>query len=748
MTNPAFPAVNAGLPVPHQDTPLSTQVLTPAQAMEDEDTIDLRHYWDIIVKRKGTVLAFFTIVLLAVAVGTMLMTRIYRASLTLQVERQEAKVMDVQQVTPNESTGDSRDFYQTQYELLKSRTLAQRVIDQLNLASNPTFAQKSDSLPGLAKASDQQAKDLVRQNAGLESPLVGQFLANLTIEPVRNSRLIKVYYESTDPQLAARIVNALAQSYISLNLERRMDASSYATTFLQERLEQVRVKLEDSERALNQFARDKEIIRLDDKQSSVDSQTLQEYTIGLAKAQQERIQAESIYRQLKSTRNQGIPDVLQNPTIQNLKQSKAKLEGDYQDGLKVYKPSYPKMLQLEAQIAEVQARINDEINNVSSAITITYQAAKAKEEMISAELQKAKAGMLNLQDRSVQYGILLREADTNRQLYEGLLQRMKEVGVAGGVGLNNISVVDKAETPNRPFKPKLLLNLMIGAFLGLFGGIGLALLFEHLDDTIKHAEDVERGLGLPVLGIIPMLKKPANPDQDLSFESINDTRSGFAEAYRSLRTALQFSTPSGVPKVLMITSASMGEGKSTTSISLGISLAQTGKNVLLIDADLRKASLHKKLGTGNEKGLTNLLAGDAQAVDITCHTGVPNLFLIPAGPLPPNPAELLASAKMASLLSLATEKFDQVIIDGPPVLGLADALLLGNLSQATAMVIESESTRKGFARDAIKRLRAAHTRLLGGILTKVEAGGRGYGYYNSYYYYYQGATEQQARLTG
>ncbi|WP_301101391.1 polysaccharide biosynthesis tyrosine autokinase [Propionivibrio sp.] len=729
-----------------KDSALSTHLQAPNLSQHDDDAIDLRHYWEIILKRKWTIIFFFLIIVTAVAVGTLLMTPIFRSSITLQIERNDAKVVEIQQVTPNEGLSDSRDFYQTQYELLKSRTLAQRVIDQLNLAESLAFTQKSRSLLDyIGIGAQEETKDTQRRKAGQESPIVGQFLKLLTIEPVRNSRLVKVHFENADAQLATRVVNAVAQAYIALNLERRMDASSYAKTFLQERLEQVKAKLEDSEKNLNKFAREQEIIKGDEKQSSVDSQTLQEFTVALAKVQQERIQSESVYTQMKAAKTQGIPEVLLNPTIQRLKETKAKLEADYQDGLKTYKPGYPKMMQLEAQIAELQAKINEEVDNVRSSITSSYEAAKSKESMISAKLQQAKSSMLGLQDRSIQYNVLKREADTNRQLYEGLLHRYKEVGVAGGIGINNIAIVDKAEIPNHPFKPKLAINLLVAAFLGLFGGIALAFLFEHLDDTVKHGEDLERELHLPLLGLIPYLKNASDISKELAMELVNDPRSAFAESFRSLRTSLQFSTPTGVPKVLMVTSSSMGEGKSTTALSLAIAFAQAGKNVLLIDADLRKASLHKKLGMSNERGLTNLLAGEAQAADVTSTTPVPQLYAMFSGPLPPNPAELLSSAKMATLLSLASEKFDQVIIDGPPVLGLADAPLLGSLAEATVMVCEFAATRRGYAKDAIKRLRATRTHILGGIITKVDAFGRGYGYYQNNYYYYDGSPEAKAQ---
>ncbi len=721
----------------------------------DEDTINLREYWNVILKRKGTVLAFFAIVVVAVMTATFLMTPIYRASLTLQIDRQESKVVEFQGVTPMESPQDSREFYQTQYEVLKSRSLAQRVIDQLALADKPEFNRKPEASPlatllAMFKADSAKGEAKPAPESDKQSLLVNRFLDNLTVEPVRNSRLVKIHYDNADAALATRIVNAVATAYINLNLERRMDASSYAKTFLQDRLQQVQSKLEDSEKALVSFARAEQIIKPDEKDTgpSIDSQVMQAFTGALAKAQEERIRIESIYNQMNATGARGLPDVLENKVIQDLKTQKARLEAEYEEGLKVYKPAYPKMLQIEGRIAETQAKIEEEESNVKSGIKIRFEAAKAQESALNAKLQESKRNVLGVQDRSIQYNILKREVDTNRQLYEGLLQRLKEVGVAGGIGVNNISIVDKAEEPNKPFKPNFLLNLLIGMFLGLFGGIALAFLFEHLDDTLKTPEDIEKILSLPVLGVIPFVRRKVEEggDDRLIMENM-DLRSAFAESYRSLRTSLQFSTPQGMPKVMVITSTSPGEGKSTTSISLAVHLALAGKTTLLIDADLRKASMHKNLKLDNTEGLTNYLAGEAKPVDITQATEVPNLYAITSGPLPPNPAELVSSPKMVSLLTLASEKFDQIIIDGPPVLGLANAPLLGNLADSTVLVIEANGTRRDFARGAVKRLRSTQSHLIGAILSKVESRGSSYGYHSYYYYQYQyGSDNDRKRL--
>ncbi len=716
-----------------------------SQVVEEEpegDELNLRELWQVIVKRRWTIIIFALIVVTAVVTATFLMTPIYRASLTLQIDREDIKIVKTGEVAPEETGWNTQEYYQTQYELLKSRSLALRVVNQLGLADIPPplpspLAEFKAWLAGwLPKASEAKTPEKPASESDRIEGVVSGFLGGLTVEPVRNSRLAKLYYNSPDPQRAAAILNTLVKNYINMNMERRFDASTYARNFLQERLQQVKAKLEESERQLVEFARQQQIISVDDKQNTV-SQTLSATNAALAEAEKKRIAAEANYRQMLSAQGQGLSQILDSATIQTLKETKAKLEAQYQENLSVYKPAYPTMVQLRGQIGQIDALINQEINNIRAAVTASYQAARSEEALLRSRMDQLKQEVLSLQDRSIQLNILRREVDTNRQLYDGLLQRFKEVGVAAGIGTNNISVVDEAKVPAWPHKPNLRLNALLALVLGLLGGVGLAFLFEHLDDTFRRPEELEKLLGLPVLGVIPKTRQERGDSRPMALVGHEDPRSAFAEAYRSVRTALQFSTASGVPRLLTVTSAMAGEGKTTTALSLAIQFAQAGKRTLLIEADLRKPSLHRDLNLDNQVGLTNYLAGGGvQPVDIAKPTHIANLFAVPSGPLPPNPAELLSSARMVELLSLAAGKFDQVILDSPPLLGLADALIIGNLCEGTLLTIEMGNTPRGYALGALKRLRGARVYVLGAILTKLEARAGAYGYYHSYYYYY------------
>lgn len=703
-------------------SPAQNETVPHTAAERDDDEINLLEYWQILRERQWLIAAVAGGVLLLTLAVTLLTTPIFRAGTTLQIERDTMKVVDVEGLTPMESAAD-RDFYQTQYELLKSRTLAQRVIQDLRLTEHPQFAERMAAMT-------ERAGDTPPTQPDRERALVGSLLEALSIEPVRNSRLVKINFDSPDPQLAARVANAWADGFIASNLERRFQATSFASKYLEERLAQLKTRLEDSEKALVAFSAQEQIVSIGEDAPSLSAQNLGELNRALSAAQQERIKTESVWKQASTGNGLGLPQVVGNLLIQRLREQRAALSAEYQQKLATYKPDYPDMQRLGNQIAEADQQIATEIGNIRAAIQADYEAARGQEDLLQARIEALKGDVLDLQDRSIQYNILRREAETNRQLYDGLLQRYKEIGVAGGVGANNISVVDRAEVPGGKYSPRLSLNLAIGLLLGGFAGVLLAFLLHFLDRAVHTPKQLEALVHRPVLGVIPLL--PAGQTPALA---ITDTRSAFAEAYRSVRTALQFATSHGLPRTLFITSAGPGEGKSTSAAELARNIAQLGKRVLLVDADLRNPSQHRTLGVSNAVGLSSLLAGAAeleQAIQAPASAG---FALMPSGPLPPSPPELLAGERLPALLQALGERYDTIILDGPPVLGLADAPLLAHHAEATLLVAAAGDTHGEALVQSANRLRAAHAHLLGTLLTRHDPRHKGEGYGYTYYQY-------------
>ncbi|MBS0319494.1 MAG: polysaccharide biosynthesis tyrosine autokinase [Proteobacteria bacterium] len=712
-----------------------------AAAHDDaEGELSLKELWRVIMRRKWAVISTFLIIVIATAIGTAQITPIYRGTVTVQIDKQAQRIVNFEDRDPSSYDYDYNNSYINTYiEVLKSRALAERVVAQMGLRETEDSAaarQKQgimDWLQGwLGDGKKPQAAPKAPADAQRDGA-VGALMGGLLVEPVRNSRIVRVSFDSANPEVAARVANQVAQTFIELNLERRMDASSYAKTFLEERLEQMRARLEDSEKKLVGFARKQEIVAINEKQN-LNTAKLDQVQQELAKVQLDHVRLEAQYQALQDSKAP-TPQILANPVIQELKKNKTALEVQYQEQLKIYKPAFPKMQQLQAQIDELQTRIDAEVATMRASAKTELDATVSRENMLQSLLGQAKGEVLTGQDKSIEYNILKREVDTNRNLYDGLLQRLKEVGVAGGIETNNISVVDKADVPDAPYKPNMRRNLMLGAFVGLLLGVLLAFAFEHFDDTFRDPEDIERTLGLAVLGVVPV------PDHEISsapnglaMASVGAPRSMFAEAYRSMRTALQFSTGEGAPKVVAITSAVPGEGKTTSAINLATAFASTGSSVLLIDADLRNPSLHKKLGLETAAGLSNYLVGQLGPIDITRAGPVPNLFVIPAGHLPPNPAELLGGPRMAELIKTARQRFQHVVIDSPPVLSIADGLVISSFVDATVLAVAADSTRKNVARDALKRLRHVRAHVIGGVLTKYNARGRANSYYHYYYY--------------
>jgi capsular exopolysaccharide synthesis family protein len=555
--------------------------------------------------------------------------------------------------------------------------------------------------------------------------------------------------------LAARVANGVAENFIQSNLDRKFESSSYAREFLEERITQTKDRLESAERQLVAYAANQQIINVGEPSEgaatggateSLTSNNLVALNSALARTRAERVAAEERWRSAGTSDLMTLPEVLQNPTVQRLTEQRALLDAEYQQKLSIYQPDYPEMVQLKARIDEADGQIRTIASNIRSSIQSQYQIAANQERSLQAQVNALKGDVLDLRDRSIQYNILQRELDTTRTLYEALLQRYKEVGVTGGVTANNISIVDLATPPREPSKPSLLLNMALAAMLGLGLGVLAALVLEALDETLATPDDVEKKLGVAVLGVTPFLEKGETP-----LEALADIRSGFSEAYYSLRTALQFSTPDGAPGTLLVTSARPAEGKSTTAYATALNLARVGKRVLLVDGDLRNPSMHRVVGVENERGMSNLLSGSADLAGVVRPTSQENLFFIPCGPLPPNPAELWGGDRLPQFLAETRNNFDHVIIDGPPVLGFADSPILAAAVSGVLFALESHGTRRGQARGALKRLQVGRAHLLGVVLTKFSTKSAAYnygGYDYAYDYHYGAEPEAKAGKKG
>ena len=688
MGAPKFNASNdlsgGGLPVPTdpRDLVAPRGSLPPEAGYQDADAdrLDYRElffrYLGLILKHRWLIAGFATAALMIGFAINFATTPIYRATVIIQIDRAAAKVVKTDD-TMTEAI-DNQRFYQTQYDLLKSRSVAERVASNLDLGNAATFLYPQSQSPWaqLRRKLFPATLEVAKRNlAARKASAAAKVQSGLTIAPVINSALLKVSYDNPNPEWAQTIANGIAENFISSNLERRYGATAYARNFLKDRLDELKLKLEESEAAIVAYAEEKEIVSDESKMSLADS-NLVALNQALQGVRAQRIHSQQLWEQAKDHKGMSLPQFMNDKSIETLRAQRTALTIDYQNKLGQFKPAYPDMRKLKAQIDQIDQELVAATDFIRQSLRAQYEAALNQEKLLEENIQQAKSNVLSLRSKSVQYNILQRDVDTNRTLYNALLQQYKDVGISGAVGTNNISIVDTAMRPGAPYKPDLKNNLLIALMLGLAAAAITIVVLEILEDTFKSPEELEEQLGLPALGIVPKV----DGDIDIIGAIKESPTEPVAEAYRSFRTAIQFSTDQGAPKTILVTSARPGEGKSTTALALSINFAQLGMKVLLIDADLRNPSQHKMLNRENAAGLANYLAGAAVAHNVFQRTDIDGVSLMSTGPLPPNPAELLSSPKMVALLSVAGENFDVVIIDAPPVMGLADSPLLSSIA--------------------------------------------------------------------
>ncbi|HEX8553574.1 MAG TPA: polysaccharide biosynthesis tyrosine autokinase [Sphingomonas sp.] len=715
--------------------PVGGMMLSPGDPQPERVSI-IRQYLRVAVRWRyviiGAMVAFAVLGLIA----TLLMTPKFSASSTIEISRESDKVTDFRSVDREAGVAD-QEFYQTQYGLLRSRLLSERVAAQLRLiddrsfftmfghkGDHPAFQQTNGRYPATGRAARQRA--------------AGELLLdNLSIDPTRLSRLVAIRFTSPDAAFSAKVANAWSENFIRTNLERKVQATAYGRDLLQRQLAEYKSRLDASQRQLVAYASAQQIINLP-SQTASDGRTTSERSIvaddlaalnaSLSQATADRIQAQARAQEVGAAG--ASPEALRNQAINNLRQRRAELAADYQQLMIRFEPGYPAAQAIQSQIDQLDRSIGREEGRVSGSLQADYRQSVDRERALQAKVNQLKASYLDLRRRSIQYNIFQQEVDTNRALYDGLLQRFKEIGVAGGVGINNIAIVDPADVPEKPSSPRLLLNLALALMVGLAVGAALAFALEQIDEAIADPAEVERRLGLPLLGSVPKVEG-ATPK-----EALQDRKSDLFDAYLAVQTNLGFTTEHGVPRSFAVTSTRPAEGKSTTALALATTLARAHRRVILVDGDMRSPSVHHLGGVDHDRGLSNYLAGQDEIDGLTFEMSDLGFTAMSAGPIPPNAAELLTGNRLALLIERLLKTYDHVVIDSPPVMGLADAPLIAARVEGVIYAVESHGIRSSMVKTALSRLASANARVIGGVLTKFEARKAHYGYGYDYGYNY------------
>jgi len=718
-------------------------VLLPSQ-----DSV-LHDYARILVKRRLVVLITLVTVFGAVAIATLRTTRIYDASGTIAVNRTDPTMM----MTMGNANGGYTDTsdVETEVRVLQSDLLALDVIKALGLDKRAEFG-------GSGKVNDntlQETSDALQPDSQKAASLLDGFKSGLSVSEVANTRVIEIHYRSPDANLAARIVNTLMNSYVEQNFKTKFETTMQISDWLQRQLVDLQIKVETSEEKLVKFQKDHDILGIDEKQNIITSK-LNDLNQGLTQAESVRIQKESLYKLVQSV------DVDKNPTaaiqilasittpgvsplLEKLRSQRSDLAIQIAQLSTQFGPSYPRVVQLTSQLKETDLQIQSEVKKVLDRVRGDYQAALQSENMLRDALEKQKQEANELNESGIEYSMLKRDVETNRSLYENLLEKLKEAGVSAGLHSNYFRIVDTARPPQVPASPNVPRNLGFALVLGLASGVGLAFVIEGLDNTVRTPEQAQAISGLPSLGMIPLgsLNTPepglrarltvASSREVVELVTQARPQSQMAESYRALRTSLLLSSLGGPPKIILVTSALPQEGKTTTSINTAIVLAQSGSRVLLIDADLRRPSIHKALLSGPRTGLSNVLTGSATLQQaVSQWAPVSTLYVLPAGTPPPNPAELLASANMQNILDQLSTQYDHIIVDTPPTLSVTDAVLLSPRADTVILVIRSGQTTKQALRRSRDILMRVNARVSGVLLNAADLKSADYYYYYEY----------------
>lgn len=676
---------------------------------------DFMRYWEILLKRKWLALAVLVTVLSAAALYTFTRPQIFRSSAKIQIEP-EQNIVPYQDVL--DTARDNPLYLQTQAEILKSRRLLSRVVQRLEMAREPEQVQR----------------------------YARWFSTQVETEPIRGTQIVQISFLSPDPEFAAQFTNAIAEEYIVYTFDTKFEATTRATDFLSQELVELKKRVEKSDEALVQYAREHNLVNAEERNNIV-VQKLSDLNQQITRVEAELYASQ--YESIKDATAETLPVSLQTPLMAQLRQRISTLEQDLASLTTQFGPKWPEVVRLQEQKAMTEQQLKVEVAKAIENERIRYEALAAQRNRLAGALQAQNALVNRLEEDSIQYNILKREVEANQQLYEGLLQRMKEAGVLAGLRSSHIQIVDPAEVPTNPYLPRVKLNLLLGLMAGLGLGVMAAFAAEFMDKTLKTPRQVEEALGLPSLAVIPVLDTLLEDRKKHLLQARTGEAEGTGivsylrslsplawESYRALRTALLLSTAGRPPQKIMVTSALPEEGKTTTALHLAISLAQTGARTVLVELDLRRPVLSKIFSVSRSKGMSRYLSSDVELASQVEKTGVPNLFLIPGGPVPPNPPELMGSDRMRASLDVLSEFFTYVVVDSPPILSVTDGLVIAPSMDGIVLVVDGNKTPKNAVIQARGHLDMVGGRVLGALINRVNFNGGGYGYAYPYYHAY------------
>ncbi len=734
--------------------------------------IDLHDYLRVILKHRWTILTVFAVIVVSVAIFSFTATPIYKATTRIIIEKENPKVVSIQEVVSVDSAGT--DYYQTQYKIIESRSVAREVIKRLKLDENEEFVPKPgkgffsdiklairDGISGffsLFKAA-KPPQALPGEDDDPYSGLISSFISRITVSPIRNSRLVDVSYEAKDPVLAAKITNALSQAYINLNLETKLKATQDAINWLNSRITEERKKVDAAEQALLQYKERHGIVT--DFSSNVETITAQKLAAlntQVVEAEAKRVEAETRYRTAASLERtpdmlDSVPEVMNNALIGQIKSMEIELSKRKSELSKKYGPNHPQMTAIDSELDTLQARKMREIRRVVNLLNNEYRVALARENSLKASLGRQKGESLQMNQKAIDYSVLRRESESTKEMYDLLIKRFKETSLTEDIKTGNIRVVDRAEVPKSPVKPKKGQNILLAIVVGLSLGVGLAFFLEYLDSTIKVPEDIKHHLGIPYLGPVPSFAyegaNPGDPERKPSEDLIAHLtpKATASESYRGIRTGILFSSADSSPQVILVTSAGPREGKTITAANVAITMAQTGGRVVILDCDMRRPKVHKVFETSRDKGMANILVGSCEVDEAIIATAIPNIDIVPSGPIPPNPSEILGSHRMEGLIKTLRARYERIIIDSPPVTAVTDAVILSRMVDGVVLIIRAGEVHREIIKNALSQLRSVNARLLGAVLNGVEMGRDSYYYYQYYYYYYGEDGEKRKKVT-